>query len=73
MKILNSYSKISLDLMAQLLEFKTTLALQKWIINLPGEKVFYIEGNEVIIPKDLKAEKLNSIVKSLDQAKHSSE
>ena len=69
-KILRSYSRISLTLMAELLEFRNVLDLQKWIIDLPGEPLFYIEGEEVIIPKDLKGARLEEVVQSLDQAKH---
>lgn len=69
-KILKSYSRISLTLMAELLEFRNVLDLQKWIIDLPGEPLFYIEGDEVVIPKDLKGARLEEVVQSLDQAKH---
>ena len=69
-KILRSYSRISLKLMAELLEFRNVIDLQKWIIDLPGEKLFYIEGEEVVIPKDLKGARLEEVVQSLDQAKH---
>lgn len=71
-KIIESYSQISLELMADLLQFKNVLELQKWIMDLPGEKIFYIEGNEVVIPKELKDSSvesqrdLNRIVESLE-------
>jgi len=69
-KIIKSYSRISLKLMAELLEFRNVLDLQKWIIDLPGEKLFYIEGSEVVIPRDLKGDRLEKVVQSLDQVKH---
>jgi len=69
-KIIRSYSRISLKLMAELLGFRNVLDLQKWIINLPGEKLFYIEGDEVVIPRDLKGDRLEKVVQSLDQVKH---
>ena len=69
-KIIKSYSRISLKLMTELLGFRNVLDLQKWIIDLPGEKLFYIEGTEVVIPRDLKGDRLEKVVQSLDQVKH---
>jgi len=70
MKVIENYSKISLEVMAELLGFETVIDLQKWILNQPGKKSFYIEGSEVIIPKELKTANISEMVKSFDTAKH---
>ncbi|MBD3192985.1 MAG: hypothetical protein GF308_20275 [Candidatus Heimdallarchaeota archaeon] len=52
-KIINTYSRIELTNMAELLEFDDTLELQRWILSLSDKNSFYIEGSEVVIAEKL--------------------
>ncbi|MBD3192986.1 MAG: hypothetical protein GF308_20280 [Candidatus Heimdallarchaeota archaeon] len=54
--IINTYSRIKLTNMAELLEFESTIELQRWILNLPDKSGFYIEGSEVVIAEKLQKE-----------------
>ncbi|MBD3191120.1 MAG: hypothetical protein GF308_10770 [Candidatus Heimdallarchaeota archaeon] len=55
-KIIESYEEITLERMAEFLHFKNTKELERWIINLPGKKTFYIKEDKVIIPKELQSD-----------------
>ncbi|NHJ85169.1 MAG: hypothetical protein FK734_06890 [Asgard group archaeon] len=51
--IIKRYKSISLDEMAQLLQFGNTIELQDWLIDLPSELNFQIDRGYVIIPENL--------------------
>ncbi|NHJ87201.1 MAG: hypothetical protein FK734_17185 [Asgard group archaeon] len=74
--IIKRYNSISLNELAQLLEFENTIALQEWLIDLPDSFEFKIDKGYVIIPEFLKTESkeaeaaLKTITESLTGLKY---
>lgn len=55
-KILKRYgNQISLSKMAQLLEFKDIIDLEKWLLSLPEDIALQIEGDQVLLPQELQS------------------
>lgn len=72
-KIISRFTRISADEMAHLLHFKDNIELKEWLMELPDELAFFIEGNEVVIPKEKLAtgtaeaeEAINALIKSFE-------
>jgi len=55
--IIKNYSRISLKSLAKMLNFKTTFELQQFVVDLSGEKSYYIEGEYLVIPKNIEYKK----------------
>ena len=47
--ILQRYSKIHIQEMAELLDFNDTIQIKRWLLSLPQDFTFYLEDDEVII------------------------
>ncbi|HUU78100.1 MAG TPA: hypothetical protein VMX55_07105 [candidate division Zixibacteria bacterium] len=51
-KIILRYKSIKVDELASLLSFNDKLQLKKWLLSIPPELEFYLEGDELVIPRE---------------------
>ncbi|MFW9922753.1 MAG: hypothetical protein ACFFDW_05625, partial [Candidatus Thorarchaeota archaeon] len=50
-KIIERYNKIDLGRLMSVLEFTDTKELDLWLLSLPKELEFYVDGNDLVIPQ----------------------
>jgi hypothetical protein len=50
-KIIGRYNRIKIDRLMDVLEFDDTKELDIWLISLPKELEFFVDGDEVVIPR----------------------
>ncbi|MBD3191664.1 MAG: hypothetical protein GF308_13535 [Candidatus Heimdallarchaeota archaeon] len=51
-QIILRYNRLSLEKMAQHLDFPDTFTLERWLLTLPEDLDFFVEGEEVVIPRE---------------------